>query len=133
MTELRDPESGRRFTAQEAAWIGDHLSDLRHGVAERRFRVQTLLTGLVIGLVVHVAAYLLRTFVSGEPAGLVADLLYALGYALWTGVVVVILVEIIPAAKERQVSRWLDAYEAAVRSSRRVDGGAGPGPNPPDG
>jgi hypothetical protein len=41
---------------------------------------------------------------------------YTLGWALWSGVVVVALVEIIPAAKDRQISRALDVYEAALRS-----------------
>ena len=45
------------------------------------------------------SGYLLKATVSTEPLALLADLLYALGYSLWTGVVVVLLVEIIPIAK----------------------------------
>jgi hypothetical protein len=45
----------------------------------------------------------------------VADLLYALGYALWTGVVVVVFVQVFPEAKRRQLKGALDAYEAAGR------------------
>jgi len=47
--------------------------------------------------------------------GFLADLLYTLGFALWTGVVVVVVVEIIPRAKERQITRALDSYEAVMR------------------
>ncbi len=54
----------------------------------------------------------------------VADLLYALGWALWTGVVVVVFVQIIPEVKRRQMKRALDAYEAALRNQA----GAASGP-----
>ena len=48
-----------------------------------------------------------------------ADLLYALGWALWTGVVVVVFVQIYPEAKKRQYKRALDAYEAAPEAQKR--------------
>ena len=51
-----------------------------------------------------------------EPFKLVGDLLYALGWALWTGVVVALFVEIIPKAKQRQIMHALDTYEAALRA-----------------
>lgn len=50
-----------------------------------------------------------------ESLGLIADLLYALGLAVWTGTVVVVLIEIIPEAKERQILAAIDAYEAAMK------------------
>jgi hypothetical protein len=43
----------------------------------------------------------------------VVDLVYALGYALWTGVVVVLFVQVVPEAKRRQIFQALDAYDAA--------------------
>ena len=46
---------------------------------------------------------------------MVADLLYTFGWALWTGVVVVVFLQVIPEAKRRQFKRALDAYEAALR------------------
>ena len=52
----------------------------------------------------------------GETLGLVGDLLYTFGWALWTGVVVVVFLQIIPEAKRRQYKRALDAYEAALRN-----------------
>ena len=50
---------------------------------------------------------------------LVVDLLYALGLALWTGTVVVVLTEIIPQVKERQILDAIDRYEAIEREARR--------------
>jgi hypothetical protein len=58
--------------------------------------------------------------VTTEPLALLADLLYALGWAMWTGVVVVFFVQIWPEAKRRQLKRWLDAYEAAQREKARA-------------
>lgn len=110
-------------------WMGEHLTDLRKNVSERRLRSQILWTAAILGLLAHSAAYLLRSSATTGVPGLLVDLIYALGYALWTGVVVVAIVEIIPRAKERQIKQAIDAYEAAVRqrpgaSSR---GGSGPG------
>jgi hypothetical protein len=75
---------------------------------------------LVVGLAAHVAGYLLKSSVTTEPLGLVADLLYALGYALWTGVVVVVFVQVFPEVKRRQYKQALDAYEAAQRDQARA-------------
>jgi hypothetical protein len=69
-----------------------------------------------------VVGFLLKTWVTTEPLLLLADLLYALGWALWTGVVVVVFVEIWPEAKKRQYKQALDAYEAAL--SRRARAGS---------
>ena len=90
MTNLRDPDSGRAFTRDEAAWIADHRDELRRMVSEHRVRYP-LWIGLVLGLVVHVVGFYLKESVSGELMAILADLLYGLGFALWTGVVVVVI------------------------------------------
>ena len=105
---LADPEAQK--------WFGEHFDEMRRAVSERRIRNQVLWLVLVIGLIGYVAGYILRVSVTGEPWGFLADLLYTLGFALWTGVVVVVVVEIIPRAKERQITRALDAYEAVMRA-----------------
>jgi hypothetical protein len=61
---------------------------------------------------------------------LVPDLLYALGWALWTGVVLVAFIEVYPEAKKRQYKQALDAYEAAVAVQARA--GSGQAPDPAD-
>jgi hypothetical protein len=81
----------------------------------------------VVGLAAHVGGYLLRPSPPTEPLGLVADLLYALGWALWTSVIVVFFVQIWPEAKRRQLKRWLDAYEAAQREKARAGSGQASG------
>jgi hypothetical protein len=97
------------------AWIGANLTELRRSVAEERYRYGILWFGLVLGLAAHVGGYLLRASAATAPVGLLGDLIYTLGWALWTGAVVVVLLQIVPEAKQRQVMRALDAYEAALR------------------
>jgi hypothetical protein len=81
----------------------------------------------VVGLAAQIVGFLLKTSVTTEPLLLVADLLYALGWSLWTGVVVVFFVQIWPEAKRRQLERWLDAYEAARREKARAGSDRAPG------
>jgi hypothetical protein len=73
----------------------------------------------VVGLAAHVGGYLLKSSATTELVELVADLLYALGYALWTGVVVV-FVQIVPEVKRRQFKQALDAYQAAQREQAQA-------------
>ena len=108
------------FTDEELAAIGANLPELRRSVAGQRILYTSLAIGFVVGLAAHVGGYLLRSSATTEPLGLLADLLYALGWALWTGVVVVVFVQIFPEAKRRQIMRGLDAYEAALRDKARA-------------
>lgn len=117
-----DDVDPRLLDPQVRPWMEEHFTEMRRSVAEHRFRSQVLWTGLVAGLAAHVAGYLVRASAPNDLVGLLADLLYTLGFALWTGVVVVLMVEIIPRAKERQILRALDAYEAAVRSGAHMAG-----------
>ena len=112
MTELE-----RRETL---AWVGEHLPQVRRSVFDQRLLYWSLGIASVVGLAAHAGGYLLKSSVTTEPLGLVADLLYALGYALWTGVVVVVFVQIIPEVKRRQFKQMLDAYEAARRETARA-------------
>jgi hypothetical protein len=92
-----------------------HLPEFRRMAFGQRLVYQSLGVGFVLGLAAHIGGYVLKSSLTTGPVGLLADLLYALGLALWTGVVVVLLVQIVPEAKRRQVTRWLNAYEAMLR------------------
>ena len=108
--------------ASERVWIEEHLPELRRSAYGQRILYQSLGIGFVVGLAAHVGGYLLKSSATTEPVGLLANLLYELGYALWTGVVVVLFVQIVPEAKRRQIKRWLDAYEATQREKARAGG-----------
>ena len=111
---------GEREREAILAWVGENLTQVQRSVYDQRLLHQSLWIGLVVGLAAHVGGYALRSSVTTEPLELVADLLYALGYALWTGVVVVVFVQIFPEAKRRQFKQALDAYEAAQRDEARA-------------
>ena len=111
------------------AYVGEHLTLVRRTASGQRPVYWILGTGLVVGLAAHVGGFLLKTSAAAEPWALVADLLYALGWALWTGVIVVVFVQIWPEAKKREYQRVLDAYQAAV--GRQAGAGGGQAPDPP--
>jgi hypothetical protein len=99
--------------------MGEHLPELRRGAYGQRLLYQSLAIGFVVGLAAQIGGYLLRPSPPTEPLALVADLLYALGWALWTGVVVVVFVQVVPEVKRRQFKQMLDAYEATLREQAR--------------
>jgi hypothetical protein len=112
--------SGERERRAVLAWVGENLTQVRRSVYEQRLLSWSLVIGFVVGLAAHVGGYLLKSSATTEPLGLVADLSYALGWALWTGVVVVVFVQVFPEAKRRQFKQALDAYEAALRDQARA-------------
>ena len=111
---------GERERQATLAWVGENLTLVRRSVYEQRLLHWSLGIAVVVGLAAHVGGYLLKSSVTTEPLGLVADLFYALGYALWTGVVVVVFVQVFPEAKRRQFKQVLEAYEAALGETARA-------------
>src|SRR5215471_21635851 len=105
------------------SWVGENLPLVRQSASGQRTSYWILGIGFVVGLGAHITGFLLKTSVTTEPVSLVAALIYALGWALWTGVVVVMFVEIWPEIKKRQYKGALEAYEAAV--ARQDRGGSG--------
>jgi hypothetical protein len=119
---------GQRERDELLAYVGEHLTLVRRTASGERPSYWILGIGVVVGLAAHVGGFLLKTSVTTEPLLLAADLLYALGFALWTGVVVVVFVQIWPEAKKRQYKQALDAYEAAVGRQARAGSGQAPDP-----
>src|SRR5215467_356026 len=107
-------------------YVGEHLTLVRQTVSGQRPLYWILGIGFVVGLAAHVVGFLLKTSATTAPLMLVADLLYALGWSLWTGVIVVVFVQIWPEAKRRQYKQALDAYEAAASRQARAGGGQAP-------
>jgi hypothetical protein len=109
---LRDPDI--------LAWMDEHLPEMRRSVYGQRLLYQSLTVGFIVGLAAQIGGYLLRPSPPTEPLALVADLLYALGWALWTGAVVTVFVQVVPEVKRRQFKQMLDAYEATRREQARA-------------
>ena len=117
----------RRLTMD---WVGDHLPQVRRSAYGQRSLYWTLGVGLVVGLAAYTGGYALRSSVTTEPLGFVGDLLYTLGWALWTGVVVVLFLQVLPEAKRRGYKQLLEAYEAD-RGEARGEGEKAEGDGPP--
>jgi hypothetical protein len=100
---------------QVLAWVGENLPYVRRTAVGQRPVYWILGTALAVGLAAYVGGFLLKSSATTEPLELVADLLYTFGWALWTGVVVVVFLQVIPEAKRRQFKLALDAYEATLR------------------
>lgn len=106
---------GQEERRELMAWVGQNLTEVRQTALGQRPVYWILWLGLAVGLMAYVAGYLINASTPTEPLGLVGDLLYTFGWALWTGVVVVVFLQIIPETKRRQYKRALDAYEASLR------------------
>lgn len=96
------------------AWYAEHLPDLRRSVSGQHFQYWSLGIAFIFGLGAHIGGYLLKSVATPGLLGLLADLLYALGWSIWTGVVSAILIQVIPEVKRHQVKKALDAYEGAM-------------------
>jgi GNAT superfamily N-acetyltransferase len=110
-------------------WVGEHLPEVRRSAYGQRILYWTLGIGFVVGLAAYVGGYALRSSVTTEPLEFVGDLLYTLGWALWTGVVVVLFLQVLPEAKRRGYKQLLDAYEATLSDEARAEGDRAPGNN----
>ena len=114
----QDPFGGLGELERRAAlaWVGENLTLVRRSAFGQRILYWSLGIGFMVGLAAYVGGYLIKSSTTtGSLYGLVGDLLYTLGWALWTGVVVVVFLQIIPEAKRRGYKAWLDAYEATLR------------------
>ncbi len=104
------------------AWMEEHLPELKQSVSGQQLLYRSLALSFIVGLVAQIVGYFfLLSATSGIP-GLLADLLHALGWSLWTGVVVVVFIQIMPEAKRRQIKRTIEAYEA-VQGEKSQAGG----------
>ena len=111
-----------RFTDEwTLAWMDEHMTELRQSVSGQTILYQSLVAGFVFGLAAHVGGYALQSSLPREPLGLLADLLLALGWSLWTGVVVAVFVEVLPEVKRRQIRQAIVAYEALQRDKIQAE------------
>src|SRR5215471_11926985 len=117
---------GERERDYLLAWVDENLTQARQAASGQRVFYWILGMGFVVGLAAHIGGFLLKTSATTEPLMLLSDLLYALGWALWTSVVVVLFVQIWPEAKKRQYKQALDAYEGARGRQARAGGGQAP-------
>jgi hypothetical protein len=99
-------------------WVGEKLPEVRRTAYGQRPVYWILGTGFIVGLAAYIGGYAIKSSVTPEPLGFVGDMLYTLGWALWTGVVVVMFLQVFPEVKRRQYKQALDAYEAAQNEEK---------------
>jgi len=99
---------------------------LRQIASGQRILFWPLGIGFVVGIAARVGGYALQSSLPTGFPGLLGDLLHALGWSLWTGVVVTVFVQVIPEVKRRQISQALDEYEANA-ARRGQSSGHAPG------
>ena len=109
------------------AWVGENLTLVRRSASGQRILYWSLGITFAVGLAAHVGGSS-KSSATTRPLLLVADLLYALGGVLWTGVVLVVFIQIYPEAQKRQYMRALDAYEATVGAQARAGSDQVPDP-----
>jgi hypothetical protein len=116
--------SGYRFSNEELDWVAGHL-DATVGWARNPPVVRwTLVAALGLGLVSHVVGFAIASnevaLQAGWPEDLLAELLISLGIALWTSVVIVFLLEVVPDWQSRQAARWSQAALAELQARGRA-------------
>jgi hypothetical protein len=109
-----DPEIRGRPSDEELAYVAEHLPELRGRVAGDEIRFSFLILWSLVGLVANVVGFLWASGATDTLPALLADLLRSLGTALWTGAVVVALIQFLPDYLKRSAVRQLDAYAAAI-------------------
>ena len=124
MTEDQELKGVQTMFTDEGvmAWMEEHRMELKQSVSGQRILYWSLGIGFVVGLAAHVGGYVLLSSLPSGFLGLLADLLHALGWSLWTGVVVAVFVQVIPEAKRRQIKQFLEAYEALRREKAQAGG-----------
>jgi hypothetical protein len=104
---------------RELAWIASHPSRARAWSESGRISTLAMATTLILGFIVHLVGYLIGTGVLGlpewAPADLVSTLVSNLGIVLWTSVVLVVFLEILPAQTRRRARRAMALAAAALR------------------
>ena len=86
--DVRIPDVGldpRLNDPRVRVWFDEHAAEMRSYAYGQRVLYGCLAIAIVLGLVAHSAGYLLRAAATTDLLGLLADLLYTLGFALWTG------------------------------------------------
>ena len=115
----RTPEKPE-FTDEELALIAENQDLIKPYLTGTKFLYEFLVIAFVIGLIAHVVGYWLQLSLTAEPFRLVAELVYSMGGALWTGVVVIGFVQVFPEAKLRQLRRAMAAIEARKRGTSKT-------------
>ena len=101
-------------TDEDVVWVASHLPEVRRRLASNEILYWWIGGALVLGLVANVLGFLWSSVAGDTVQALIADLLRNLGTALWTGVVLVLFVQVLPEIHRRYAIRELHRYEREI-------------------
>jgi hypothetical protein len=121
MREGPKGSEGYQFSQDELDYLATHYADVLKWVAPQRWLMTSLAFALLLGLVAHIAGWATSSG-AGEADDLIAlvgDLLANLGIALWTSAIIVVFLEVLPAAARRRAHAYA-SYAAVALAARGV-------------
>ena len=86
-----DDEISPLCVTRARAWFEEHRAQLRKNAYGHGFLYWMLAITFIVGLAAYIAGYLLKSSATTEPLGLLADMAYSFGFALWTPAIIVVL------------------------------------------
>ena len=108
-----------RFSKKELDWVAANLDDTRGWARGDRIVTWTLVVTFVIGVVVYLIGFALGSEAVRLPAGwpreLIADLLTNLGVVLWTSVILVLFIQVVPNWQQRRAQAWARGALSALK------------------
>jgi hypothetical protein len=114
-----DKDSRSRSLKRQLAWIAAHPGSARAWSASSRISALAMATTLGIGLIVHLVGYGVGTgyvpMPDWVPIDLASTLVSNLGIVLWTSVVLVVFLEVLPARTRSRATRSMALAAQALR------------------
>jgi hypothetical protein len=119
-----DPDRRSKALNRQVAWVVAHPASARAMSDARRISTLAMATTFALGLVVHIAGYGIGTraipMPDWLPADLASTLVSNLGIVLWTSVILVVFLEILPARTRRRAARSMSLAATALRDEGRA-------------
>ena len=118
-----DPNRRSRSLDKQVAWVVAHPASARAMSDSSRISTLAMATTFALGLVVHLAGYGIgnRSIPMPDwlPADLASTLVSNLGIVLWTSVILVVFLEILPARTRRRAARSMSLAAETLRDQGR--------------
>ena len=104
---------------KELAWVVAHPAAARAWAESGRISLMAMATTLVLGLLVHLLGYVLGVgripVPDWIPADLASTLVSNLGIVLWTSVILVVFLEVLPARARRRATKSMALAARTLR------------------
>ena len=118
-----DPNRRSRSLDKQVAWVVAHPASARAMSDSSRISTLAMATTFALGIVVHLAGYGIGSrsipIPDWVPADLASTLVSNLGIVLWTSVILVVFLEILPARTRRRAARSMSLAAETLRDQGR--------------